>query len=119
MDCQDWEEVKVGRRVTSGAGRAAGITVVPKFSESAIRQVKSSTTDADGVPKPLKKHLSSESRQQMIKKRIELGLNQVKLNQQCAFPPNTIRDFENGSSVPTGAQLNVMSRILGIRMKLD
>jgi len=116
MDCQDWQEVKIGRG--SSSAKNTGFSPITKYSESTIRQAKLAN-DNEGIPKPLKKHLSVESRQEMIKKRVELGLTQIKLNQQCSFPINTIRDFENGSVVPTGAQLNVLSRILGIRMKLE
>jgi ribosome-binding protein aMBF1 (putative translation factor) len=122
MDCQDWEVIKVGRSNGAGVGVGAGSggrkSIVPKYSESVIRQAKLDN-DVDGLPKSLKKHLSSESRQEMIKKRVEMGLTQVKLNQQCSFPINTIRDFENGTVVPNGTQLNILSRTLGICMKLE
>lgn len=119
MDCQDWTEVKIGHG--SGAkngGSKGGVsgTQPRKHNEAAVRLAK---LDAEDVPKPLKKHLSAESRQGMIKKRIELGMNQVKFNQACAFPTNTVRDFENGHAVPTGAQLNIMSRVLGITLRLE
>lgn len=115
MECQDWEVVKIGRRE---AGQTRGVTQPPKYNENAIRQAKLDRDD-EGLPKPLKKHLSAESRQEMIKKRVELGLTQVKLNQQCSFLINTIRDIENGTVVPTGTQMNILSRQLGIRMKLE
>lgn len=121
MDCQDWEVIKVGRRGAgpgSGSGSGGRTSFSPKYSDTAIRQAKLDN-DNDGIPKPLKKHLSVESRQEMIKKRVDMGLTQVKLNQQCSFPMNTIRDIENGNIVPTSAQMNILRSQLGIRMKLE
>ena len=59
------------------------------------------------------KTLSAESRKTLIAKRVALKLNQVQLNQRCSFPPNTIRDFENGALCPSNGQLNLLNRILG------
>ena len=72
---------------------------------------------ADAPVKP--KMLSGESRKLLTATRVALGKTQVQLNQQCAFPPNTIRELEAGHIHPTGAQLNKLNRELRIGLKLE
>lgn len=111
MDGQDWNPVIVRRG--GGAHRHA------PSSGSSGRSATSSLIrrlEEDDLPKPTK-HLSPESRTEMIRARTAKGWTQTQLNTACAFPLNTIRDIENGKLCPNPTQLNVLSRILGVSMK--
>lgn len=111
MDGQDWNPVVVRatakKPVIGGAGGSRG------FTEEAARIRR---LEGDEIPKPTK-HLSADSRTEMIRARTAKGMSQVQLNTACAFPLHTIRDIENGKLCPTSAQMNVLKRVLGIVMK--
>lgn len=63
------------------------------------------------------KELSAESRQDMQNLRTALGWTQDKLNQQCWFSKNTIREIEAGRLCPTGPQLTLLNRVLKTNLK--
>ena len=112
MDGQDWTPVVVrstAKKPTGGAGGGGHMTA------EAIRLRRLETED---IPKPAK-HLSSESRNDMIRARAVKGMTQPQLNAACAFPLHTIRDIENGKLRPTSMQMNVLQRVLGIVLKLS
>lgn len=115
MECQDWEPVRVGGKKRGSGGGAAGSGAPPRASAGVVAARRAEEED---IPK-LKKHLSSQSRTQITSKRVERGQSQVQLNQECAFPPNTIRDFESGRAVPTPTQLNILNRVLGLALKFE
>ncbi|NBR60180.1 MAG: hypothetical protein EBT86_00750 [Actinobacteria bacterium] len=115
MDCQDWQPVVLGRRGRGRGGSAAGGGTTTVRSSAAVAARRAEEED---IPK-LKKHLSTASRTEITSKRIQRGQNQVQLNQECSFPPNTIRDFENGRAVPTPTQLNILNRVLGLALRYE
>ena len=108
---QDWTPVILRSSASaSKAAAAAPTSKNPHFTRSAAAQTAASVEKKEfGTLKTL----SAESRKTLIAKRVALKLNQVQLNQRCSFPPNTIRDFENGSLCPSNGQLNLLNRILG------
>ncbi len=106
MDCQDWETVTVKRAVAK-----------PKHTPVSHDVAVARRIENDESPKI--KGISSESRQQIIQKRVENKWNQQQLNVQCAFPANTIRDIESGRVHPTPHQLNTLSRVLKIVLKYE
>ena len=109
MDCQNWEPVTVRRSHTTS--KAAPV----HYSATASYMQK--LDQSDGIVK--KKELSSTSRTEIMQTRVALGLNQVQLNQQCAFPANTIRDIESGRAVPSPGQMTILSRVLKISLKYN
>ena len=116
MDGQDWNPVVVrstAKKTTAGAGAGAGGPSRGGISEAAARIRR---LEEEDIPKPTK-HLSTESRTEMIRARTAKGMSQVQLNTACAFPLHTIRDIENGKLCPTAAQMNALKRVLGIVMK--
>jgi ribosome-binding protein aMBF1 (putative translation factor) len=122
MDCQDWTPVTLGHRRGGGGGggsggssRASGTPARPLASAAVVAARRAEEED---IPK-LKKHLSSASRAEITSKRIQRGQSQIQLNQECSFPPNTIRDFENGRAVPTPTQLNILNRVLGLALRYE
>jgi ribosome-binding protein aMBF1 (putative translation factor) len=108
MDCQDWNPVTVNAKP-----KKAAAVVQKNPGAAAARRL-----EEEDIPK-LKKHLTQESRQAMVQKRIEKGWKQTDLDSQCSFPTHTVRDFENGKSVPTPTQLNILNRVLGLAMKFQ
>lgn len=111
MDDQDWTLVTIGRKKPQQQNFVnTHMKVSPQVAHAA-KVAKEEYT------KP--KHLASESRQIMLKKRLELGLNQPQLNQRCAFPVNTIREIEAGRLAPTINQLNTLNRVMKLGLKLE
>lgn len=109
MDDQQWETVVI---------RKKGNT---KTSQSAAKPPVSQATklmralDSEGPVKV--KTLSSDSRQEIVRARSALSMNQVQLNTACSFPSNIIRDIESGRIIPTPQQLNVLNRVLKLALK--
>lgn len=111
MDGQDWTPVKIASRPRSSA---ASLSVTGKRISSAAGAERT-IADTDYV-KP--KHLTTESRQTLVAKRVAMGKSQTEFNQLCSFPPNTIKEFESGRLTPTIGQLNTLNRILKTGLKL-
>ena len=119
MDGQDWTPIVVRSTAKkpvggAGAGGAAGVTGKPATRSPGAAMLRH--LEDEDIPKPTK-HLSSESRTEMIRARTAKGMSQVQLNTACAFPLNTIRDIENGKLCPTPAQMHSIKRVLGVVMK--
>ncbi len=111
MDCQDWNPVVVrGAQAKRPAGQDR-----PKYSAEAERLRK--IENADGPVKT--KTLSTESRQAIVAARVANKWSQADLNMRCAFAANTIRDIEAGRMTPSGGQLNTLSRVLKVQLKLS
>lgn len=121
MDHQDWTPVIVTRPVTrSGVRAPAKGTKTITERDGAARNASAHAAKLEAADAPVKpKMLSSESRKLLTSTRVSIGKTQVQLNQQCAFPPNTIRELEAGHVHPTGAQLNRLNRELRIGLKLE
>ena len=108
MDGQDWDPIVLRKK-------AKPTTVIHKQASASVSQQRKLETD-----EPVKiKRLSNESKQQMIQARVKNTWNQTQLNNQCAFPPNTIRDIECGKLQPTPAQLNILNRVLKLALKYE
>jgi ribosome-binding protein aMBF1 (putative translation factor) len=74
--------------------------------------------DATDYAEAPKKRVSSESLQELIRKRMELKLNQDKADQLCNFPRHTIKGIESRRILPTPAQQSVLQKTLGIQLKM-
>jgi ribosome-binding protein aMBF1 (putative translation factor) len=109
-DDQDWTVVTIGRKKKPQNLVNTQMKVSPQVAHAA-KVAKEEYT------KP--KHLTSESRQEMLKKRVEMGLSQVQLNQRCAFPVNTVREIEAGRLPPSINELNTLNRVLKLGLKLE
>jgi ribosome-binding protein aMBF1 (putative translation factor) len=114
MDGQDWAPVIVRSSAKKPAGGAGGSS---RGGHAATAEaIRLRRLEEEDFPVPTK-HLSSESRTEMIRARTAKGMSQVQLNTACAFPLHTIRDIENGKLCPTPQQMNSIKRVLGIVMK--
>lgn len=116
MDNQDWIPVTIHRRASKNVQTGQHSIQVrdPEKSEK-IRLAKLAETD---LPKP-KKRINSESLQQLIRKRIELKLNQEKADALCSFPKHTFRDIEANRFMPNEEQKRRIQQNLGISLKID
>ena len=65
------------------------------------------------------KTLTNESKQALIQARVAQKMTQVDLDRKCSFPPHTINAFESGKLTPSSGQMNILSRILKITLKLE
>jgi len=65
------------------------------------------------------KMLSSESRQELVQRRLAEKLTQQQLDQRCAFPPHTIRDLEANKRAPTPKELSTLNRVLKCGLRLQ
>jgi len=111
MNHQDWEVVTIGGSKAKDKVKAAHVKTTPEAQ--AARKI----ADADA---PLKlKTLASESRQEIIQRRVANKWSQADLNMRCCFPVNTIREIEAGRVTPNIQQLNTLNRILKCGLKLS
>ena len=109
-DHQDWTVVTIGRKKKPQNVVNTQMKISPQAAHAA-KVAKEEYT------KP--KHLTNESRQTMLKKRVEMGLNQTELNQRCAFPVHTVREIEAGRLAPSINELNTLNRVLKLGLKLE
>jgi ribosome-binding protein aMBF1 (putative translation factor) len=123
MDHQDWTPVIVTSRPVTRSGSRPTVVKGPKTiveRDGNARNASAHAAKLEAADAPVKpKMLSGESRKLLTATRVALGKTQVQLNQQCAFPPNTIRELEAGHIHPTGSQLNKLNRELRISLKLE
>jgi hypothetical protein len=101
MEHQDWETVKLrGRRVEMRDPAAIA-------KRDAARRLEK--LDEDLAPK--RKRLTVESRRGLAAARAAVKKTQREIDALCAFPPNSVRDFESGTVVPSGAQIGSLHRM--------
>ena len=106
MDNQNWDTITITR---PRANPSAPKPVVER-SAAALRRVEQAEVGK-------LKALTTESRNEIVQKRMALAKNQLQLNQDCRFPIHTIRDIENGKLCPTPAQLTMLNRVLKASLK--
>lgn len=122
MDHQDWTTVVLKRRATRQEMGQSPHYVGSGAIESRdadrnerIRMAKLDHTDYSEAPK---KQVASESLQALIRKRMELKINQDKADQLCHFPRHTLKGIESRRILPTMAQQSTIQKILGIQLKI-
>ncbi len=76
---------------------------------------KSNPKDKDEEPKL--KILTSKSRGDIAQARIAKGLTQKQLDQLGQFPTNSCNLWESGKVCPSGPQINILHRILKIKLE--
>ena len=95
---QDWTPVQLKRHVKPPTAKVAA-------AQAAIHNAR-----LDGDVKPKKRRLTTESRQALTAARLAMKKSQRDVEKELAFPPNTIRDFEAGTSSPSGTQIGALQR---------
>lgn len=111
MDHQDWTPVVV--RSSARIAAASKKVIVPKRSSDAQRLAKIEKEDY-GKPKML----TSESRHELVQRRLLEKLTQQQLDQRCSFPAHTIRDLESNKRAPSSKELQTLNRVFKMGLKL-
>ena len=112
-DDQDWTTVTLRKKKVPAA--AAGYTSGNRGAGNAhLRAVES----AD-VPLPPPKRLSAAGKTAIIQGRLAKKWSQDQLNKECNLPPGIINAIEAGRAQPSGAQLNAISRALGVVLRFE
>lgn len=121
MEHQDWTTVVLKRRVTTRSSQGQqgqgqqGVEVRDADRNERIRMAKMAEMDYAEAPK---KQVASESLQELIRKRMELKINQDKADQLCHFPRHTFRAIESRRTLPTPAQQSAIQKHLGVQLKM-
>jgi DNA-binding XRE family transcriptional regulator len=119
MDHQDWTTVTLRRRTSAKDAHVKGQTVAEARDtdrSEKSRMAKLDTMDGTEIPR---KRVQPESIQALIRKRIELGLNQEKADQKCSFPRHTFKTIESNHHVPTTSQQSAIQKHFGIQLKVE
>jgi ribosome-binding protein aMBF1 (putative translation factor) len=84
------------------------------------RHTASKKDTAYKVDQTLKiKHVTALSLQSLIRKRIELSINQTKADSMCSFPKNTFKDIESNRLIPTNEQCGRIYRCFNIQLEIE
>jgi hypothetical protein len=127
MEHQDWVTVVLKRR-TGSAGSAGSASASASASNSKEPVVgsgvsggrsRAAVVDAMEYSEAPKKRVTSDSLQELIRRRMELKLTQDKADQLCHFPRYTIKGIESRRFVPTTAQQQTIQKHLGVQLKIE
>lgn len=120
MDHQDWTTVVLKRRQTKShsrqEGNLAGRSMERRGGDQneRVRLAKISEMDYTEAPK---KQVLSESLQELIRKRMELKLNQDMADQLCHFPRHTFKGIESRRILPSALQQSAIQKHLDVQLK--
>jgi hypothetical protein len=109
---QDWTTIVLKRRTVKKGAESSGQKEAVR--NEAVRVAKLESTENVVT----KKMVQPESLQALIRKRIEMKLNQEKADQLCSFPRNTFKEIEANRAVPTQDQQSRIQRHFGIQIKI-
>lgn len=104
---QDWTTVTLKRRPAKKESQDAEINERNRMAK--LESAENVIT---------KKSVQPESLQALIRKRIEMKLNQEKADQLCSFPRHTFKEIEANRSVPTQEQQSRIQRHFGVQIKI-
>lgn len=108
MDCQDWTTVVLRKNSQKSSGVA--------YDSEKARLAKLDQQDIADAPK---KRVQTESIQSLIRKRMEMKLNQEKADQLCNFPRNTFKSIESYREIPTPKQQSIIQKVFGVQIKIN
>jgi len=111
MDHQDWATVTLR---SSTAVLAAKKSSGPKVSDIVHATRKLEATEQGKL-----KILTPKSRSEMAQARVAKGMTQKQLDQRGQFPANSCNSWEAGKICPSGPQINILHRILGIKLERE
>ena len=112
MEHQDWEPVTV--RSAAAVSIVAKKSLGPKLSEAAQAARKLENSDVTKL-----KMLTGKSRSEMAQARVAKGMTQKQLDQRGQFPANSCNSWEAGKVCPSGPQINILHRLLGIKLERE
>jgi hypothetical protein len=108
MEHQDWTTVTLRRR----SKEPAPVIRDPERTRLAKIEAMEDTV----LPK---KRIHPESIQALIRKRIELSLNQEKADQKCSFSKHTFKELEANRLIPNQAQQSAIQKHFGVQLKIE
>jgi len=118
MEHQDWTTVvlkrRSGKRDSASSHSSGEAEARDSGRNERARLAKMSEMDYAEAPK---KQVASESIQALIRKRMELMLNQEKADQLCHFPRHTFKAIESRRVLPTSAQQSTIQKHFGVQLK--
>lgn len=116
VNTQDWTPVVLKKRI----GKKDSIAGQPsQGSREAENNERSRMAKLDSAENYItKKKVQPESLQELIRRRIDMKLNQEKADQLCSFPRNTFKDIEAHRAVPTQEQQSRIQRHFGVHIKI-
>jgi DNA-binding transcriptional regulator YiaG len=117
MEHQNWEPQvirKTSAQLKADALRKGEKKTVERRSDMAQHLAK---VEREDYTKP--KMLASESRQELVQRRLAEKLTQQQLDQRCSFPPHTVRDLEANKRAPSPRELQTLNRILKCGLRLE
>jgi DNA-binding transcriptional regulator YiaG len=117
MDHQNWEPQvirKSAEQLKADALRTGRKVTMERKSNEGIRLAKLEEKEY-GKPKML----ASESKQELIQRRLAEKLTQQQLDQRCSFPAHTVRDLEANKRAPTAKELQTLNRVLKCGLRLE
>ena len=117
MSHQDWNQITIHGRSALAApvkkptlGDAQIIRTKVPAIVSELRKLENAET---GKPKML----TPQSRTALAAARVAKGLTQKQLDQQGCFPLNSTNQWEAGRICPTSQQIQVLHRILQVKLE--
>ena len=110
MEHQDWAPVKI-------SSAKAGLKLATDTERSHAMPNSKKVLEQSEIG--TFKVLSGKSRSDMAQARVAKGFTQKQLDQRCQFPANTVNGWEAGKSCPTGPQINILHRVLGIKLERE
>lgn len=117
MDHQNWDPQvirKSAEAIKADALRSGRKETVVRKSDEGIRLAK---IEAQEFGKS--KMLASESRQELVQRRLAEKLTQQQLDQRCSFPAHTVRDLEANKRPPSTKELQTLNRVLKCGLRLE
>jgi len=110
MEHQDWTPVKIssakaGLKLATDSERSHAMP----NSKKVLEQSEIGTF----------KVLSGKSRSDMAQARVAKGMTQKQLDQRGQFPANSCNSWESGKVCPSGPQINILHRLLGIKLERE
>lgn len=118
MEHQDWTTVVLKRRSTKRESDVAGAGHVEMKDAQRNERIRVAKMEAMDYAEAPKKQVTSESLQDLIRKRMELKLNQEKADQLCHFPKHTFKGIESRRLLPNSAQQSMIQKHMGVQLKI-
>jgi hypothetical protein len=112
MNHQNWEPVTL--RSSSTLAKKTIQQSQVNLSEAAHAARKLENSDVAKL-----KMLTGKSRSEMAQARVAKGMTQKQLDQRGQFPANSCNLWESGKVCPSGPQINMLHRLLGIKLERE